>query len=244
MSDNEEQTNMININIRKSDFQKLLTLTKNNHIEIFDVELTKLPNIQEKKIMKYPNFETAMDKLIDLNDVVAVDWLVRHGANVRVNDNTYLIKAARKNHYQIVEMLLFAGADPYARDSLALLNAVEGGHYNTTKILLLFCSYKTSFFKKLIRSATQYGHQEIVQLLLEQSNRFFDTNKKYNQKKIQSAMTKAFMDAVTSDQYVIMEILANYIIKFKKIKAAAIKIAQTNGNNEILNFLQQLDTKN
>jgi ankyrin repeat protein len=71
-----------------------------------------------------------------------VKCVLKAGANIHVDGDAALIRAAEEGHAEVVEFLLFMGADPHG--DKALLRAAQHGQVNTLRLLFNWADQQKS----------------------------------------------------------------------------------------------------
>ena len=97
-------------------------------------------------------------------DIVAL--LIERGAYVQANNNYALKTACFYGHQQTVALLLQSGADVHAGEDHLLLTASVNGNLSVVKVLLEHGA-KIDARNGALRMAANYGHHDVVELLLE-----------------------------------------------------------------------------
>ena len=100
-------------------------------------------------------------------DLEMVRYLLDHGANVHVNDDTALGCASVNGNRDVVELLLDRGADIHAKDSWALRFASVNGHRDVVELLLDRGADIHAQDDCALRWASETGHRDVVVLLLD-----------------------------------------------------------------------------
>lgn len=110
----------------------------------------------------------------ELGDINEIKKLIKSGANVNVllqSNDTLLKVATKKGNKTIVELLLNNGAEPNLNDRDALVTAAYKGEYEIAKMLVAaganVNNNKHSKHQFPLQLASNYGHEDIVGLLLK-----------------------------------------------------------------------------
>ena len=150
--------------------------------------------------------------VIDLNNFIAVECLIKAGVNVNVGryDITPLRLAVENNDIRIVQLLIDSGADLDAGMSTALWDAAAEGYVEIVKALIVAganininCYGNTPLIV-----AVSHGHTEVVKMLIDAgANLDFQTYPEGLPDQDDVQLETALMIAIESDDSVSVQML-------------------------------------
>ena len=118
--------------------------------------------------VEFESFKSRMlDKAAQKGYLDIVKYLIEHGANININEQT-ICCALERGHFDVVEYLIEHGANIHAGYDYALRHASEYGHLEIVKYLVEHGADIHTYDDYALRAASTYGFFEIVKYLVEQ----------------------------------------------------------------------------
>lgn len=230
--------NNANIDIQdKEGTTPLLLASQSNNYEIMKILIQHCANINLKSIYGYTPLMSAVSIL---NNIDAVELLIKNGADINVLDKTDtspLIMASQNNYESIVKKLIEYQANPNFINNYgynALHMPCEKGHQNIVQFLLntkVDINLQDKDGDTPLMLASKNGFKNIVELLLSRNVKVDLQNENGD---------TAIMKAIYNNHFDVVRLLvknhANLNLKAKD-KATALSFAFQNGNKELTKFL-------
>lgn len=155
--------------------------------------------------------------------------MTRNDFDISFQSNAIFRYASQYGNIEVVRLLINnPKINPTARGNYAILKATKGGHLEVLKELIK-CKLPINVCQNVVNVASQYGHIEILSMLLNDS-RFTKGNNCW----------KALITAVTNNNLTITQMLLDKI-KNNPFEASEnpLQIAVENGFIEIVRFLMK-----
>jgi ankyrin repeat protein len=110
---------------------------------------------------------TKLGEAASQGNLIAVERLVKQGANIHANNGWALNLAATLGHSEVVKFLLDRGADVHPVGDRALRNAAARGHAEVVGLLLEYGADVHAGADDALGRAAINGHSDVVRVLLE-----------------------------------------------------------------------------
>ena len=130
--------------------------------------------IKDKTGDKWRSNMIILGNRYNLFTVNTVEYLIKKGANIHVNDGYALKYSAEHGHLDIVKCLIKNGANIHAGGDYALISSAASGHLDIVKYLIENGANIHAGGDYALRYSERNRHRDIVKYLIENGAKFHD----------------------------------------------------------------------